>query len=74
MLLGQKSEEFSSLLFTSTNEFYPPPPLEKKCLKLVFNVNIVYGYLKSENFQDYSQKPQQNCMFMNLATGKLNMV
>jgi hypothetical protein len=31
-------------------------------LKLVWN-----GNLKSENSQDYAQKPQQNCTFMNSA-------
>ncbi len=29
----------------------PPPPHEQSCLKLVCNVNIVYGNLKSENCQ-----------------------
>ncbi len=45
-----------------------PLPLSKSGLKLVCNVNIVYGNLKSENFQDYAQKPQRNCMFMNSAS------
>jgi hypothetical protein len=36
---------------------------------MVGNVNILYGYLKSENSQDYAQKPQQDCMFMNSASG-----
>ncbi len=47
-------------------------PFEKKWfeLKLVCNVNIVYGNLKSENSQDYAQKPQQNFMFMNSASGR----
>ncbi len=50
-------------------EFYPPPPPSKSGLKLVCcNVNFVYGNLKSENFQDFAQKPQQNCTFMNLAS------
>ncbi len=31
-------------------------------------VNIVSGNLKSENSQDYAQKPQQNCTFMNSAS------
>jgi hypothetical protein len=45
---------FSSMLFTVTsNRFYPTPLLSKSGLKLVCNVNIVYGNLKSENFQDY---------------------
>ncbi len=48
--------------------FDPPPPLPpqgKSGLKLVCNVNIVYRNLKSENSQDYAQKPQRNCTFMN---------
>jgi hypothetical protein len=32
----------------------------KSGLKLICNVNIVYGYLKSEKSQDYAQKPQRN--------------
>ncbi len=43
----------------------PPPPLNKSGLKLVYNVNFVYGNLKSENSQDYAQKPQRNCTLMN---------
>ncbi len=34
----------------------PPSPLSKSGLKLVCDVNIVYGNLKSENSQDYAQK------------------
>jgi hypothetical protein len=36
-------------------DFYsnPLPPLSKSGFKLVFNVNNVYGNLKSENSQDY---------------------
>ncbi len=34
--------------------------LSKSGLKLVCNVNIVYGNLKSEKSQDYAQKPQRN--------------
>ncbi len=52
-------------------DFTPPPP-EQKCfdgLKLVCNVNIVYGNLRSENSQDYD-KPQRNCTFMNSSSGK----
>jgi hypothetical protein len=29
----------------------------------------VYENLKSQNSQDYAQKPQQNCAFMNSASG-----
>ena len=64
--MGQKSQEFSSLLFTATsaNGFYPPT--RAKCgLKLAWNVNNVYGDLNSENSQDYVQKPKRNCTFMN---------
>ncbi len=39
----------------------PPPHLEKSGLKLACNVHIVCGNLKSENSQDYAQKPQRNC-------------
>ncbi len=44
-----------------TNGFYP-------VWNRVCNVNTVYGNLKSENSQDYAQKAQRNCMFMNLAS------
>jgi hypothetical protein len=37
-------------------------------------VNIVYGNLKSENSQDYAQKPQRNCTFMNLASGNIRSI
>ncbi len=61
---------FFSLLLTvtSTNGFYSPP-FSKSGLKLVCNVNIIYGNLKSENSQNYALKPQRNCMFMNSASG-----
>ncbi len=61
------TEEFSSLLFTvtSTNGSPPPPPPSKSGLKLVCNVNIVYGNLKPEKPKGYAQKPQRNCMFLN---------
>jgi hypothetical protein len=58
--------------FTKTYTFYPPPPpppRRKSGLKLVCNVTIVYGNLKSENSQDHAQKPQRNCTFMNTASG-----
>jgi hypothetical protein len=38
----------------------PPSPCCKCGLKLVCNVNIVYGNLKSESSQDYAEKPQPN--------------
>ncbi len=42
-------------------------PLEKIGLKLVCNVNNVNGNLKSKNCQDYAQKPERICSFMNSA-------
>jgi hypothetical protein len=39
----------------------PPLSLSKSGLKLVCNVNIIYRNFKSENSQDYAQKPQRNC-------------
>ncbi len=41
------------------NSHLSPLLLSKSNLKLVCNVNIVYGNLKSEISQDYAQKPQQ---------------
>ncbi len=43
--------------------------MSKSGWKLVCNINIVYGNLKSENSQDYAQKPQRNSMFTNSASG-----
>ncbi len=42
--------------------------MSKSELKLVCKVNIVHGNLKFENPQDYAQKPQRNCTFMNSAS------
>jgi hypothetical protein len=71
----QKAEEVSSLIAIHSHLYKlilspPPPPPSKSGLKLVCNVNIVHRYLKSENFQDYAQKPQRNCTFMNTASGR----
>ncbi len=51
---------------------YPPPPPRWAIVvrNWFWNVNIVYRILKSENSQDYSQKSQRNCTFMNSASGK----
>jgi hypothetical protein len=53
---------WSSFTVTSTKGIQLP----KSGLKPVCNV---YGNLKSENSQDYAQKPQRNCTFMNSASG-----
>jgi hypothetical protein len=47
--------------------------MSKSGLKLVFYVNIVYGNLKFENSQDYAQKPQRNCTFMNSASVRVSV-
>jgi hypothetical protein len=49
---------------------FTPLSFGKSGLKLVCNVNIVYGNLKYENTQDYAQKPQRNCTFMNSASAE----
>ncbi len=49
--------EFCSLLFTVTSTNVPPIP-------------FVYRNLKSENFQDYAQKPQRNFIFVNSVSGQ----
>ncbi len=36
---------------------------------LPFGLRNPYRNIKSENSQDYVQKPQRNCIFMNLASG-----
>ncbi len=64
--------EFLDVIGTKVCRFFSPcysqsslPLLSKSGLKRVCTVNIV---LKSENSQDYAQKPQRNCTFMNLAS------
>jgi hypothetical protein len=51
--------------------FFPPTPFSpsKSCLKPVCNLNIVSGNLKIEHSQDYAQKLQRSCTFMNSASG-----
>ncbi len=52
-------------------DFTPPTPPRERGLKLVCkcNINIVFENLKSENSQDYAQKPQRNFTVMNSASG-----
>jgi hypothetical protein len=42
---------------------------DRKPYPLPFGLRNPYKNLKSENSQDYAQKPQQNCAFMNSAPG-----
>ena len=69
-IIGTKSlKSFPPCYSQSTLITDPPPPLpSKNGLKLVCNVNIVYGNLKSENSKDYAQKPRRNFTFMNSAS------
>jgi hypothetical protein len=46
----------------------PLPPPSKIGLKLVCNVNILYGNLKSKESHKYAQIPQLNGTFMNSAS------
>jgi hypothetical protein len=54
------STEAEFLVVTSSNGFYSSAPFIKSGLKQFYNVNIVYGNLKSEISQDFSHKPQRN--------------
>jgi hypothetical protein len=42
---------------------------DKKPYRLPYGLRNPYRNLKSEKSQDYAQKPQRNCTFMNLASG-----
>ncbi len=71
--LSQRPNSWTSLLFSHWRILLPsppsPPPSKSglKLVKLVCNVSIAYGNIKSENSQDYAQQPQQNCTLMNLS-------
>jgi hypothetical protein len=43
---------------------------DRKPYPLPYDLRKPYRNLKSENFQDYAQKPQRNCTFMNSASGQ----
>ncbi len=54
-------ENFPPCYSPLLTDFTPPPPkkkLRKSGWKLVGNINILYGNLKSENSQAYARKPQ----------------
>ncbi len=71
-VIGAKVLRVLFFTVTSTNGFYSPSSLlSKSGLNLVGNVNNVHRNLKSENSQDYAQKPQRNCKFMNSASGSI---
>jgi hypothetical protein len=61
--------EFSSLvqfLYTVKEKGGKP---NRKPYSLPYGLGNPYRNLKSENSQDYAQKPQRNCTFMNSASG-----
>jgi len=65
--LGQKNFPFcysQSALLTDL----PPPPLEQKWFETGLQCKHRVRKLKSENCQNYAQKPQRNCTFMNSAS------
>ncbi len=45
---------------------------DRKPCPLPYGLRNPYRNLKSENFQDYAQKPQQNCRLMNSASDYLS--
>ncbi len=47
---------------------------DRKSHPLPYGLRNPYRNLKSKNFQDYAQKPQQNCTSMNLALGCLSSI
>jgi hypothetical protein len=55
---------YSALVYTVKQKGGKPHPLP-------YSLRNPYRNLKSENSQDYAQKPQRNCMFMNSASGEI---
>jgi hypothetical protein len=55
---------FSVLLYTLKEKGGKP---DRKPLPLPYRLRNPYRNLSLENSQDYAQKPQRNCTFMNLA-------
>jgi hypothetical protein len=43
---------------------------DRKLNPLSYGLRNPYRNLKSENYQDYAQKSERNCMFMNSASGQ----
>jgi len=58
----------SALLYTVKEKGGKP---DRKPHPLPYGLRNPYRNLKSENSQDYAQKPQRNCKFMNSASGNL---
>ncbi len=58
---GTKVVRVFLLAISNHNHIITPPPPDQSGLKLVFNLNIVCGNLKSVFSQDYAHKLQRNC-------------
>jgi hypothetical protein len=59
------------LLYTKKEKGGNP---DRKPYPLPYGLRNPYRNLKSENSQGYAQKPQQNCTYMNLASGCLSIL
>jgi hypothetical protein len=57
------------LLFSTVKLLYTVKEKGRKPYSLPYVIRNPYRNLKSENSQDYAQKPQQSCTFMNSAPG-----
>jgi hypothetical protein len=57
------------LTFSTVKLLYTVKEKEGKPYPLPYVLRNPYRNLKSENSQDYAQKPQRNCTFMNLTSG-----
>jgi hypothetical protein len=64
VLQTQATSFFSALLYTVKEKEGKP---DRKPHPLPYGLRNPYRNLKSENSQDYVQKPQRNCTFMNPA-------
>jgi hypothetical protein len=58
----------AQLLYTVQKKGGKP---DRKTHPLFYGLRNPYKNLKSENSQDYAQKPQRHCMFMNSASDQL---
>jgi hypothetical protein len=56
------------LLYTVKEKWGKP---DRKLYPLLYGLWNPYKSLKSENSQDYAQKPQRNCTFMDSASGMI---
>jgi hypothetical protein len=61
---------YNSVLYTVKEKGGKP---DGKPHLLPYDLTNSYRNLKSENPKDYAQKPQQNCTFMNSASGEASL-